>query len=262
LVEIISEPIEDRFYNLVIDSNKCIRLCSPFIKESIVKRIYKNKKSNVKIDYISNFNLGNFYKKSSDIKAFEEPVKYKDKIYNCQMLHAKFYIFDDEYTIVTSSNLTPSGFKENLEYGVFINDKVLVNQTVNDFKAICNSEITGKIGIKEIIKIKRILNSFPSYKDINLYDKQKEIDGILHIDKELLEGNLSNWQNTVFKVINLIGKDEFSLSDIYNYKHIFKKVFPNNNTIRNSIRRTLQELRDLGLVKFYGNGRYKKLWNL
>src|SRR5690606_3054019 len=109
---------------------------------------------------------------------------------------------------------------------------------------------------------KRILNSFPSYKDINLYDKQKEIDGILHIDKELLEGNLSNWQNTVFKVINLIGKDEFSLSDIYNYKHIFKKVFPNNNTIRNSIRRTLQELRDLGLVKFYGNGRYKKLWNL
>ncbi|WP_254904755.1 hypothetical protein [Clostridium tyrobutyricum] len=34
-----------------------------------------------------------------------------------------------------------------------------------------------------------------------------------------------------------------------------------NNTINASIRRNLQELRDLGLIEFLENGKYKKLWN-
>jgi predicted transcriptional regulator len=41
---------------------------------------------------------------------------------------------------------------------------------------------------------------------------------------------------------------------------LFLEKYPNNNTIRGSIRRNLQELRDLGLIKFLGNGKYKKLW--
>ena len=51
-----------------------------------------------------------------------------------------------------------------------------------------------------------------------------------------------------------------TLADVYEMEYLFKKKFPNNNTIKDSMRRNLQGLRDLGLIKFLGNGNYKKLW--
>lgn len=39
-----------------------------------------------------------------------------------------------------------------------------------------------------------------------------------------------------------------------------KEQYRNNRNIEAKIRQQLQYLRDLGLVKFEGNGVYKKLW--
>lgn len=262
LVEIINEPINDRFYNLLSESKMQVRLCAPYVKEEIINNIYSNKRNNVKIDFISNFSIPNFYKRSSDIESFKTIKEYKDEVYNCQMLHAKIYIFDDKYSIVTSANLTTSGFRKNLEYGVYISDISLVNKTVEDFKLICNKEGTGRIDNNKIIHIENILKSLPVYQDVNLkkYNQYNEVDNILDIDVELIKNNLSSWKKTAFEVIEIIKKQEFSLTDIYDYENLFLKKYPNNNTVRASIRRNLQELRDLGLIKFMGNGKYKKLW--
>ncbi|NSW90314.1 MAG: type II deoxyribonuclease [Firmicutes bacterium] len=261
MVEIISEPIGDRFFNLVTDSKNKIRLCAPYIKEPIINKIYCNKRPYTKVEIISNFSLPNFYNKSSDIEAFKIPIKNKDKVYNCQTLHAKIYIFDDKYTIITSSNLTSAGFERNTEYGIFINDYILVNQTVNDFKTICQKENTGEVNENIINRIQSILENIYSPKILGFnINEHTEADSVLHVDTELLTSNFNNWQKKTFKVINLINKNEFSLSDVYAYESVFAEAFPNNNTIRDSIRRNLQELRDLGLIKFYGNGMYKKLW--
>lgn len=262
-VKIVNTYLCDIFCNLVVNSKKRIRLCAPYIKESIINKIYDIKKPDTKIDIISNFSLPNFYNGSSDIEAFKRPIESNDKVYNCQTLHAKIYIFDDKYAIITSSNLTPSGFRGNLEYGIFIKDNFLVKQSVNDFKAICNGKNTVEIDIKTIIKIQAMLNNLPKYKKPGIYlenNESTEVDSILNIDIELLKDNLNNWQRETLDVIDLINNSEFTLSDIYVYEDTFAKAFPNNNTIRESIRRNLQELRNLGLIKFYGNGIYKKLW--
>ena len=94
---------------------------------------------------ISNFSMPNFYQRSSDIEAFQDIIENKDRIYNCQTLHAKFYIFDDRYAIITSSNLTYSGLEKNIEYGVFIRDKKLINQSIRDYYEICKNSNTGYI---------------------------------------------------------------------------------------------------------------------
>lgn len=263
LVKIINKPISDLFYNLVSDSRKTIRLCAPYVKQDIVNNIYINKRKSVKIDCISNFSIPNFYKRSSDIEAFKTVIEREDKVYNCQMLHAKFYIFDDKYSIITSSNLIPSGFKKNLEYGVFINDTDLVNKTITDFKTICDDKNTGKINSQKVIHIEKILKNLPIYKDIDFknYNKHTEVDDILDVGIELIKRSLNSWKRTTFEVVDIIEKNEFSLDDIYVCEEIFSKKYPNNNTIKASIRRSLQELRDLGLIKFLGNGNYKKLWS-
>lgn len=263
MVEIISKHINEIFYNLVSDSKKAIRLCAPFVKQGIVNNIYANKKKDVKIDFISNFSMPNFYKRSSDIEAFKTIIECQDEVYNCQRLHAKIYIFDDKCSIITSSNLTHSGFKKNLEYGVFISDISLVNKTVKDFKNICNDKNTGKINFQNVIHIQNILKNLPAYKDVdfNNYNKYTEVDDILNVDIDFIKRNLNSWKRTTFEVVEFIKKDEFSLDDIYACKEIFTEKYPSNNTIEASIRRNLQELRDLGLIKFLGNGKYKKLWD-
>jgi len=141
------------------------------------------------------------------------------------MLHAKIYIFDDKYSIVTSSNLTTSGFRKNLEYGVYISDINLVNKMIEDFKLICNSESVGRIDYDNIIHIENILKSLPIYQDVNLkkYNQYNEVDNILDIDIELIKNNLNSWKKTTFEVVEIIKEQEFSLTDIYAYENLFER---------------------------------------
>lgn len=107
-----------------------------------------------------------------------------------------------------------------------------------------------------------ILKNLPKYNDIRLdEDIINEADSLISIKKDMFANHLSNWQKITLDVIETINKNEFSLKDIYEYEHIFSSNFPYNNTIRDSIRKKLQELRDLGLIEFMGDGKYKKLWN-
>lgn len=262
MIELLNFPLKDKFYDLVMDANENIRLCAPFVKEDIVKNIYINKKQGVGVEIISNFNMANFYRGSSDIEAFKTILQNGGKVFNFQSLHAKIYIFDEKYTLITSSNLTTSGFERNLEYGVLLKDKSLVNKTIEDYKLICNSGDTGMIDYDKLISIERTIESiFDGYQFKNEMNvTTDEIDNLLNIDKNLLQINMTPWQRLTFNVIDTINKQEFSLAEVYRYEEIFQSNYPNNKTIRDSIRRNLQELRDLGLVKFLGNGVYKKLW--
>lgn len=262
MIDLINYKLKDEFYNLVNDTKKQIRLCAPYVKESIINNIYKNKKENVDVEIISSFNMANFYKRSSDIEAFKLVLDNDGKVYNFQSLHAKIYIFDDKYTVITSSNLTPSGFGKNFEYGVLIEENSLVNKTIDDYKSISDNVNTGKINHKNIKEIQEVLESLPKYKETSIgkYLNHNEVDNILSVDKELFQSKLSPWQRLTVDVIGLINKEEFNLSQIYEHEEVFINKYPKNNTIRDSIRRNLQELRDLGLVKFLGNGMYNKLW--
>ena len=262
MIKLLNEPINDLFYDLVSLSTTKIRLCAPYVKNEIIQEIYSLKKQDVSVDYISNFSLPNFYKKSSDIEAFDSIARRNDRMFNCQLLHAKLYIFDDKKAIVTSANLTSSGFKRNIEYGVYLEEPGMVNQSLLDYKSICNNSDTGKITPRKIQNIKSILNHLPKYCEMNFdsYNDVNEVDSILEIDKKLILHRLSDWKKEIFCVVDDLNMTEFALADVYEREYIFKKKFPNNNTIKDSMRRNLQELRDLGLIKFPGNGNYKKLW--
>lgn len=262
VIQLVNYPLKNKFYDLVMETNKNIRLCAPFVKEGIINDIYRNKKQNVDVEIISNFNMANFYKGSSDIEAFKIILENGGKVFNFQLLHAKIYIFDERYTLITSSNLTRSGFDKNLEYGVLLKDKLLVSKTIEDYKLMCSNDTTGTIDYRKVARIEKILKSISDgYHFRNeMHFHVNEVDNLLNTDKDLLQANMSPWQKLTFDIINLIHKDVFSLTEVYKYEQIFQSNYPDNNTIRDSIRRNLQELRDIGLVKFLGNGVYKKLW--
>lgn len=84
---------------------------------------------------------------------------------------------------------------------------------------------------------------------------------------------LSQWQRTIFlrdeapsakgwllevmKCIELIGKHEFDLSNVYAFDGKLGALWPENKNVRPKIRQQLQVLRDRGYLDFVGRGRYR-----
>jgi type II restriction enzyme len=65
------------------------------------------------------------------------------------------------------------------------------------------------------------------------------------------------WTLNVLNVVRRLGKVEFSLRDVYDYASALKQIYPLNEHVHDKIRQQLQVLRDLGLIEFLGNGRYR-----
>ena len=65
------------------------------------------------------------------------------------------------------------------------------------------------------------------------------------------------WLIEVMKCVELIGKEEFQLDDVYAFERQLNLVYPNNQHVRPKIRQQLQVLRDHGYLDFTGRGSYR-----
>ena len=110
-----------------------------------------------------------------------------------------------------------------------------------------------------------LLQDIPeSGKIFYIKDKQKE-------DKNKI---LENWQKTLFlrnstkselrgwildvmKCIDKIGKEEFTLDEIYSFENELKLKYKDNKFIKDKIRQQLQFLRNKGYIEFVNRGVYK-----
>ena len=59
------------------------------------------------------------------------------------------------------------------------------------------------------------------------------------------------------KCVDLIGRESFTLDDVYAFEGRLAAVYPANNNVRPKIRQQLQVLRDQGYLAFLGRGRYR-----
>jgi type II restriction enzyme len=67
---------------------------------------------------------------------------------------------------------------------------------------------------------------------------------------------LRGWTLDVLSAIRRLGKQDFSLKELYEFDSGLKTLHPRNENIHPKIRQQLQVLRDLGMIKFAGQGRY------
>lgn len=134
MIQVLKNPCDNIFYNMIASAQKEINLCAPFVKKDIIEEILCIKKSEVKLSLITSSNVGAFCSKGSDIEAIKLLFKHGVEVYNYQNLHAKIYIFDKLKAMITSSNLTYSGLVKNYEYGVLLEEKSIIKSIVNDYK--------------------------------------------------------------------------------------------------------------------------------
>lgn len=266
MFSVINSPWKDRFFDYVDKSSSSIKICSPFVKNDVVQEIYNVKKKNTNLELVTNFNIANFYKGASDIDALDFILHNHNSVRNFQNLHAKIYIFDSKRVVITSSNLTNSGLLRNFEYGVVSDDYEFVKKVENDYDNILNNELSGEINKSDIDEIRKILYNLPDNQQIkfdnfNLYQhNEQDMDELLIAETKSIEDALSGWKLLVFQHLNKINKQIFDLKDLYQFSEEMHKKYPGNNNIEAKIRQQLQILRDRGLIKFLGDGRYKRLW--
>ncbi len=201
-----------------------------------------------------------------DLSALELIISNKGKVRNFAKLHSKIYLFDNEKAIITSGNLTNGGLERNFEYGVFIDDKVLISQVCSDFDALTNNENTGTIKISDIDTVRSILATVPKVAPVRLPSFQIEVESpeqlsdVVEFPIESFSKTLSGWKLDVFDCLNNLPQQQFTLGSVYSFENHLREKHPLNNNIKDKIRQQLQALRDLGLVEFLGEGKYKKLW--
>jgi type II restriction enzyme len=108
-----------------------------------------------------------------------------------------------------------------------------------------------------------LLSEIPSDGKITLISggvpvKKKQVRSEFSRVKDLsgVPPSLRGWTLDVLSMIRRLGKQDFSLSEVYEFESELKVLHPRNENIRPKIRQQLQVLRDLGLIKFAGEGHY------
>jgi type II restriction enzyme len=67
------------------------------------------------------------------------------------------------------------------------------------------------------------------------------------------------WTLDVLNIVKSLNKTEFKLKEVYEHEGVLAKLHPDNAHIQPKIRQQLQELRDMKLLKFLGDGHYRLL---
>jgi type II restriction enzyme len=65
------------------------------------------------------------------------------------------------------------------------------------------------------------------------------------------------WLIEVMKCVELVGKHEFTLVDVYAFEGRLGQIYPENRHVKQKIRQQLQVLRDRGILDFVSRGYYR-----
>ena len=260
MISIGKTPSKDSFFSLIKEANREMLFCAPFIKKEIVDELLKNRYPGVVFEVSTSANLANFVNGSLDVEAIKTLLEAGIKVINFQNLHAKIYLFDNKKALVTSANLTNNALYNNYEYGLLLHEdeKETVDAIYSDFIMMMDSELCGSFDENSIKEIEKFVKKFNNNKLTHI---DNEGDSILPIDEsDKISNNLKGWKKDVFNCLQLLDKQDFTISDVYSFEDVLHEKHSTNNRVKPKIRQTLQYLRDLGFVKFVKPGVYKKLW--
>lgn len=76
--------------------------------------------------------------------------------------------------------------------------------------------------------------------------------------KDVSDVRTRGWIVDIMKCIDIIGKKDFNLSELYAFEGELQEKHPDNMHVREKIRQQLQVLRDMGYIEFLGEGSYIK----
>lgn len=189
----IQPPWENYFLSRIQTLESSLLLVSPYIKYLTAALIYavlqRRRDTSLSIQILTRINIQDLNEGASDLEAFEQLLQLSElpgidgSMKYISNLHAKVYIFDHSSAIITSSNLTPSGMKSNIEYGIELTDSAAVQQIRSEMnKYWTNAEIVTPEIIKQIkASIEAVTVSHPGTKQDSALSTNKAVSSSVPI---------------------------------------------------------------------------------
>ncbi|MCM1556464.1 MAG: hypothetical protein NC087_02910 [Anaeroplasma bactoclasticum] len=259
MAEIIMGHFKSEFVSLIRSSNRKIVLSSQFIRMDVLEKVLKNISSNLEVEVLTSTNLCDYLSGNSDIDGLELLVSRGIKIRSMHGFNNQLFFFDDK-VFVSSFNMNELFLTKKNEFGVLFSQQDEVQKFRAYYQRMIKNNTARQLSPRDIKTIKKCYKKL-NHKCKYSYDADGDLILQIHNIEDLTQEISAPWQKNMLLYINSrITTNKFCLQDIYLDDGFFNILYPNNKTIEARMRRTLQELRDFGLIKFYGNGTYKILW--
>ncbi len=184
------------------------------------------------------------------------------------VFHPKLYLLNNgslATVIVGSSNLTGGGLKNNIEVNAIIRADI-GDEVISDIYGLYNRiRFRSKLFKPDADYLKnyeRIRQTFK--KEYRKYQREPENIELLAELKQKEEvlpkvkfdaSSLYGWQKLVYERLPF---GVFKTGDIYLFEEEFRKYYPENANVQAKIRQILQQLRDLGLIKYQKRETWEK----
>jgi hypothetical protein len=141
MLRLYNSPVREGLKEVLSRTQRSLLISSPYIKvreaDWVCNELARKNASPVRLQLLTDVRSENVLNGSLDIKAltlFAEALP-NTTIVNLPRIHAKVYIADSDFALVTSANLTPAGLDNNFEYGVGVDDTSIVSSVRNDLEA-------------------------------------------------------------------------------------------------------------------------------
>jgi phosphatidylserine/phosphatidylglycerophosphate/cardiolipin synthase-like enzyme len=136
-----ASPFRNHLEKLLDCARQELLVASPYIKtreaEWVCNRLSKNgHDKTIHLQVLTDVRSSNVLGGSLDMEALRvlNSGLSHCEIINLPRLHAKVYVADDAFAVITSANLTPSGLDSNLEYGIGITDPSTIRGVRRDMQ--------------------------------------------------------------------------------------------------------------------------------
>ena len=180
-MQYIQPPWENYFFSKVHAAEKSLFISSPYIKYPVASLLCEilqlRQNPNVSVQILTRIRIQDLIDGASDLEAFEKLLQLaevsglKVAVKCISNLHAKVYIFDENSAIVTSSNLTPSGLKSNVEYGIEVTEQAVIRRIFDDMHAYWSAAET--LTVEMIEQVAERLEATESVVTVDHLLKQK-----------------------------------------------------------------------------------------
>jgi len=141
-VRLCSRPLRAALAEVVHSAREELLIASPYIKETEARWVCDQLRDTgssrpCMVRVLTDIRSDSILAGSLDLEALEifRNQHGQSQVVSLPRLHAKVYVADTRRALVTSANLTPSGLDGNFEYGVSLEDPVLVQRVRRDLEA-------------------------------------------------------------------------------------------------------------------------------
>lgn len=140
--KLLQSPWEEDFVSLVRTAEESFLISSPYIGREACRivadqGVASQSAKRPKLTVVTDLSGRNLLSGSADASAIHELVINfpGSEVVFLPSVHAKVYIADDQAAIITSGNMTGAGLSRNYEYGMRVNDHMLVREIRADIGA-------------------------------------------------------------------------------------------------------------------------------